>query len=118
MIPKGRSLFFSMQNIQSRYESGEVIPDNEAFSTLVEILKHPTCTVKYDVEFLISKIVCPVEGDEDLLCIVFDQPTFPGQLNVAQQLVAAGAPTNNAKIIANSKFENLFELVTSAPLYS
>lgn len=106
-----------MQNIQSRYENGETIPDNEAFSTLVEILKHPTCTVKYDVEFLISKIVCPVQGDQDLLCIVFDQPTFPGQLCVAQQLIAAGAPTDTAKVIANSKFENLFELVTSAPIH-
>ena len=64
-----------------------------------------------DVEFLINKTICPVD-DEELLILIIQHSSFKGQLKIARMLLAAGAPCEKAKLIANQKFENLWDLIS------
>ena len=49
--------------------------------------------------------------DSNILVQAVEQNTFPGQLQIIRALVAAGAPSLQAEIIANSRFENLWSLI-------
>ena len=100
-----------MDNIIALYNDGHIVPDDVQVNILIDILSNPDAQTESDVDFLISKTVCPVDGETDLLSIVFSQNTFPGQLNIARMLIAAGAPTEKGRSILNAKFEHMFELL-------
>lgn len=101
----------SIDQIKDIYLYSGKVNGIKALGCLQQILKTPYPNLEEDVDFLISKVVCPVD-DDHLLVTVINQKSFSGQLRIIRQLIAAGAPINQAKKIANQKFEFLWELIT------
>ena len=91
---------------------------NMLFLCLCDVLQAPTENIVQDVEFLICKTACPMQGDQgDLLSLAIDQSPFSGQLTVVQMLISAGATSNNARDIANKRFDNLWYLITNCTFH-
>lgn len=104
----------SILEIRNAYDNSLANDDRMQFLCVCDMLQAPTQNIVEDVKFLIGKTICPVKGDEaDLLCLAIDQPSFPGQLEVVQMLISAGAPTNKAEDIANRRFDNLWYMITN-----
>ncbi len=101
----------SIDQIKDIYLHSGKINGTDSLNCLQKILKNPYPNLVEDVDFLISKAVCPVDDDQ-LLITIINQKSFSGQLRIIKQLIEAGAPINQAKKIANQKFEFLWELIT------
>lgn len=96
----------SISEFREERDKTQAIDDrmNMLFLCLCDMLQAPTENIVQDVEFLIRRTECPMQGDQgDLLALAIDQSPFSGQLTVVQMLISAGATPD----IANKRFDNL-----------
>ena len=101
-----------MHAIRQPHKRGEIVPDEVQSKMLEEQIRSPTLDTLDNVVFLIEQTVCPVDNPM-LLVWAVQQKTFPGQLQVVRALICAGAPIEAARRAANSRFENLWNLITN-----
>lgn len=110
---KKTSVRMRIDEVREMYERGEIVDDEAQQQCLYRMLKMPDLDIADNVEFLITRTVCPVDSAE-LLVAVVSQPSFHGQLKVARMLLAAGAPHKKAEEIANAIFDQLWGLISGS----